>query len=138
MPWLRRLGAIVVGVVTAVIVAALSFSILVAVWPAYAEAAPTRSFTLAMLLARLGVAVVITVAAACAATLAAGDDGRIAWWLGGLFVVASLPSHLDRMWDVFPIWYHAVYLLGLVPVAGLAARALRVRWPVAASGASTG
>lgn len=98
-----------------------------AFWPEYAAAEPHKHYTLTMLLARLAVAALCAAVAACGTTAVAGDNGRAAWWLGGLFVVVSLPNHLypGYVWNDYPAWYHLVYLSYLVPVAGLSARLFR-------------
>lgn len=114
-------GGLVVGFACAAVIARLAFGALQASWPEYAAAAPDRAFTLAMLWSRLGVAAVLVLASAAACTLVAGDR-RAAWALGGLFVLVSLPSHLHYVWAEYPVWYHAVYLLSLVPIAWLGGR----------------
>jgi hypothetical protein len=129
MKALRLIAGLVLGCVIAVIIARVGFSALRTAWPGYAAAEPEKAYTLGMLLARLAIAAILTAGAACAATLVAGDDGRSAWWLGGLFVLISLPPHLYYVWDDYPAWYHFVYLLSLVPVAGLSGRLLRAASP---------
>ena len=74
-----------------------------------------------MLWSRLGVAAFLTVASGAVTALVAGDR-RGAWVLGCLFVLVSLPSHLYYVWADDPVWYHAVYLLSLVPLAWLGGR----------------
>lgn len=134
MGYVRFASAMLLGCVSAVIVARVGFALMIAGWPAYAAAAPIKAFTLSMLFARLALAVVITVISACVATLVARDDGRIGWWLGALFLALSLPSHLHTVWNDYPVWYHFVYLAGLVPIAGASARGLRGWWPVRPAG----
>jgi hypothetical protein len=89
-----------------------------------------------MMFSRLALAVLCTAGAACIATLVAGDEGGAAGWLGALFVVVSLPSHLHYVWDAYPAWYHFVYLAGLIPIAWFSARALRAIVPARAHGAT--
>jgi hypothetical protein len=85
-----------------------------------------------MLIARLSIAALVTAGAACAATLVARDGERTAWWLGALFVLLSLPSHLHYVWSEYPVWYHAVYLLSLIPIAGYSGRFVATVLPRAA------
>lgn len=122
---LRLIAGLVVGCVSAVAIANAGFSVLRALWPAYAAAEPEKAYTLAMLFSRLTIGALCTAGAACVTTIIAGDNGRAAWWLGGIFVVISLPSHLYYVWKDYPVWYHFVYLSYLVPIAGLTARVLR-------------
>jgi len=122
MKALRVIASLGVGCATAVASAMLGFSILRAIWPGYAAAEPNKAFTLGMLIARLSLAALLTAGAACATTLVARDSGRAAWYLGVLFLILSLPVHLRSVWNDYPVWYHAVYLLSLVPIAGYSGR----------------
>lgn len=122
---LRLTAGLVVGCMTAVAIASAGFALLRALWPEYAAAEPTKAYSLAMLFSRLTVGVLCTAGAACVTTIVAGDNGKAAWWLGTLFLVLSLPSHLYYVWADYPVWYHFVYLFYLVPVAGLTARIFR-------------
>lgn len=89
-----------------------------AMWPDYASAVPTKAFSTAMLLARLGVAVV----ASSLAGLVAGRLGgaRAARAVGLVLTGVSAVFHIGLVWPDYPIWYHAVYLLSLAPVTALA------------------
>ena len=118
MKTIRVIAGLVVGILSAVGIARVAFATLQSVWPEYAAAAPDKAYTLPMLWARLGIAALLTLISAAVATLVAADR-RVAWVLGSLFVVVSLPSHLHYVWADYPAWYHAVYLLSLVPVAWL-------------------
>lgn len=118
---LRLIVGLLAGFVCAAVVAKLSFTALGAAWPAYAAAAPSKAYTLAMLGTRLGIAAFLTVVSAAVAVVVAGER-RAAWMLGAAFFVVSLPSHLHYVWADYPVWYHAVYLLSLVPLAWLGGR----------------
>jgi hypothetical protein len=115
---LRMMAGLIVGFVCAAGIAKLAFTALQLAWPAYAAAVPGKAFTLPMLWSRLTIAAFLTVASALAAVFVAGDR-RAGWVLGSLFVLVSLPSHLHYVWNDYPAWYHAVYLLSLVPLAWL-------------------
>lgn len=114
----RPIAGLLVGCFTAVAIARVALWILRATWPEYAAAEPTKAYTLGMLFVRLSIAALLTAGAASAATIVARDRGRTAWRLGVLFVLLSLPSHLYYVWDDYPVWYHATYLLYLIPIAG--------------------
>lgn len=120
------LGCVIaVAIATASVVAARTF------WPAYAAAELHKHYTLTMLFARLTVGAVSAAGAACGASAVAGDQSRAAWWLGGLFLVLSIPDHLypGYVWNDYPVWYHLVYLSYLVPAAGLTALLFRKLLP---------
>src|SRR5678815_3444522 len=94
-----RTAALLVGCATALAVAAVAFTLLHAVWPAYVAAEPTKAYDLGMLWARLGIGAVVTAAAGGVATLVARDAGRAACWLGVLFFVVSPPPELYTVWN---------------------------------------
>ena len=129
MKGFRPIAGLLVGCATAVAIAKVGFWLLRIIWPEYAVAEPHKAYTLGMLLARLSIATLLTAGAACATTLVARDKGRSAWWLGALFLLLSLPFHLHYVWDDYPVWYHAVYLLSLVPIAGYSGRFLAATLP---------
>ncbi|MEZ4235795.1 MAG: hypothetical protein R3F59_06465 [Myxococcota bacterium] len=85
-------------------------------WPAYASVAEEMAFTLPMLFARLGIGAVATLLAGALAAAVGGR--RAAAGAGGLLLVGFVPVHV-ALWTVFPLWYHATFLLSLVPLAVL-------------------
>ncbi len=119
---LRFIASLIVGCVIAI---AIAYAVLRALWPEYAPAEPQKDYTLAVLFSRLAVGALCRAGAACVTTIIAGDNGRAARWLGAIFVVISLPSHLYYVWNGYPVWYHLLYLSYLVLIAGLTARVLR-------------
>jgi hypothetical protein len=110
------LGAFL-GLAAWVVVGSLGLLVLRSTWAAYAAAEPVKAYTLAMLLARLGVACAACLAAGLVAARPAGRNG--AWAAGTLLLVLSLPVHLVEVWRDYPAWYHFVYLALLVPITGL-------------------
>ncbi len=120
----RFIMSLALGCGIAVAIATAGVLLARSLWPQYAAAEPHKHYTLIMLIARLAVGALSVAAAACGATAFAGDRERTAWWLGGLFLVLSIPNHLysGYVWNDYPIWYHFVYLSYLVPVAGLTPR----------------
>lgn len=128
---LRRTVAVIAGCLGAIGIALIAALLARELWPAYAAAEPAKAYTQAMLVARLVVAALCTAGGACLTTAVARDNGLAAWWLGGILLAISVPMHLFRVWADYPIWYHAVYLASLLPVAGLTGRALSLSrpWP---------
>jgi hypothetical protein len=121
----RLVVSLVVGCITAFAIAGIGFFLLRALWPAYAVASPAKAYTLAMLFSRLVLGVLCVAIAAGISTVMARDNGRAAWWLGGIFLLVSLPLHLHYAWHDYPAWYHFVYITYLVPIAGLAGQLIR-------------
>lgn len=119
---LRFAAGLGVGCAIAAVIGTSGFFALRLWWPGYAAAEPDKSYTLAMLVARLTLGALATAGAAWSATMVAGDRGTTAWVLGGLFLSVSAPLHLFHIWADYPAWYHFVYLADLVPIAGMAGR----------------
>ena len=123
-----RLGAaLVAGCATASAIALTAAFLARNLWPEYAAAEPQKAYTLVMLVSRLTVGAFCAASAGCVTTIIARDNGKAAWWLGGLFLAISLPIHLYRVWAGYPLWYHILYLSYLVPLAGLTGRAISSR-----------
>lgn len=91
-------------------------------WSDYAAAAPTKAYTFAMLLSRLTLAAVCSISSGFLAMTTAKENRKAAWWLGGCLLLGSIPLHLPisffNVWADYPAWYHAVYLLSLMPLTG--------------------
>ncbi len=105
------------GIFTAACLLALGEGAL-KLWPAYAAAAPTKSFSIAMLFARLGLGAGIVMLAGFLATTAGKGDRQLGWWIGIFLCAVSTPLHLVQ-WSDYPVWYHLTYLSYLIPIAGL-------------------
>ena len=101
-------------------------------WPAFAEANHTFNttqvvtFDQAMMITRLALGGVASVAAAWIAALTLRDN-RIVPMAGGLaLLVFFIPNHI-MLWDKFPIWYHLTFLLSLVPLTYAGNRIASIR-----------
>jgi hypothetical protein len=90
--------------------------------PGYSAVEHAMLFTLPMKIARLSIAVVSAIAAGVVARMTA-PASRVAPWIAGAALLAMfLPVHLFYAWSKFPIWYHATFLLTLVPLVVLGAQ----------------
>ena len=117
--------AVVTALLTYVVVGAGGLLALAATWPGYGAVAPTRGFSFGMLSARL---VVALVAALAAGAVAGRSHGARAAWMAGIVVLAVASyRHLVLLWAPYPAWYHAAYLLPLVPAMIAAAALTRPR-----------
>ena len=120
------LGALL-GLAAFIAVGSLGLLVLRTAWHEYALAEPLKLYTLAMLVARLSVAQVASLAAGVLAERSAGPAGggaagggaAGAWAAGTLLLLLSVPLHF-QVWYDYPVWYHVVYLALLVPVTGIA------------------
>jgi hypothetical protein len=84
-------------------------------WPAYAEVADAMSFTLPMLVARLSIGAVATLAAGLTTAMLAPGSMTPRLITGAVLLVAFIPVHVG-LWNTFPVWYHLTFLLSLVPL----------------------
>ena len=83
--------------------------------PGYTEAEPEMAFTLPMMVARLAMAAVTSVATG-AIIRAIGPASKPAPWIVGLLIAALfLPVHI-QIWARLPVWYHLFFLITLAPL----------------------
>ena len=124
---LRSIVSVSASLLVWMAVATLVNRALGAAWPAYALATPAMAFTLPMMIARLLMGAVATLAAGGAAQ-AAGQRRWLALVTGCLLLVFFLPVHV-QLWQRFPLWYHLTFLGSLVPLAVAGGRVARTRVP---------
>lgn len=110
------IAVVAAAVVWVVLVSLLDRALRLAI-PGYTEAEPTFAFTLGMMLARLGIGALSSLAAGAVAALIARSAARAPWITGALFLVLFVPEHV-KLWNVLPAWYHLTFLLTLVPLFG--------------------
>jgi hypothetical protein len=117
----RKIIAFVCGLVAWIVVASLLNRLLRVGLPGYAAAEPTMAFTLAMKWARLALGALASLTAGFVVARVAPQCRRLPLILGVLVLVAFLPVHY-QLWNRFPIWYHLVFLLTIVPLVLTGAR----------------
>jgi len=121
-----RLAAALAGVLLFVAFAFAMNRLALAVWPAYAEASPSHSFTTGMHLARLAAAVVALLGSGyVAARVARGE--RIAVMISaGVLLLLGGANHLtEPTWSHYPLWYHLAFVGLIVPCILLGGRSHR-------------
>ena len=137
---MRSVGAVAAGLAAWIVAVTIGNVALRAALPGYGEAeaalrvappgdatAALATFTLAMLIARLLLAAAASVAAGLTTARIARNNARMSWILGILLVLLFIPVHV-WMWTRFPLWYHAAFLVSLLPCTLLGA-ALATRTP---------
>src|SRR5262245_44779115 len=87
-------------------------------WPAYASVADAMTFTLPMMLARLSIGAVATLAAGWVTAAIAPQSMLVRLMPGLILLVLFIPQHIS-LWSTFPVWYHLTFLLSLVPLTYL-------------------
>jgi hypothetical protein len=106
---------VVAGLVVWAAVATVGGIVMRGTWADYARVADAMTFTLPMMIARLTIGAVATIAAGrVAAVIGQSTLARLA--PGLLLLVIFIPQHIT-LWQKFPIWYHLTFLLSLVPLA---------------------
>lgn len=112
------------GLLVWVIVASLLNRLLRVGFAGYATAELTMTFTLGMKVARLVVGALASLAAGAATGVITRRRTGAAWALGVVLLVAFIPAHI-HLSARFPIWYHLVFLVALVPLVVLGAALVR-------------
>ena len=110
--------AVVAGLLTWVIMTIVAGLIMRGAWPEYAAVADAMTFSVPMMLVRLSVGAVATLAAGCIAALVARQSTRATLTTGLILLMLFIPQHV-MLWARFPIWYHFTFLLSLVPLTYL-------------------
>jgi hypothetical protein len=121
MSILRKAGVVLMGVAVFAGAAAMSALLAKATWPDYAAADPTRDYSLLMLLARLAAGMLATVAAGWVTVLVDRQSEQTLYSTAVLLLLISLVEHY-RVWAQYPVWYHLVWLISIVPCALLGGR----------------
>lgn len=82
--------------------------------PGYAAAEPALDFTLTMMIARLAMAAVASIAAGAVIRSIAPASKAAPWIVGGAMLLFFLPVHI-QIWPRLPVWYH-LFFLGTLPL----------------------
>lgn len=119
--WLRALLAIAAGFIVWFAVATVGNLAVRSLVPGYVEVERAMNFSLVMLLARLvlGAGASIVAGVACAAVT---PHTRVPTYVFALLLLALFLTVHVSLWDKFPIWYHILFLVSLVPLIMLGAR----------------
>jgi hypothetical protein len=116
----RGIAAVLGGLVAWFVVVTAVNLVLRVSWPDYAAAEKPMAFTLGMLGVRLAMGVLASLCAGFMAAWIAKGFGMPAKVLSVLLLLAFIPVHYG-LWDRFPIWYHAMFLVSLIPFTLLGA-----------------
>ncbi|HTS22487.1 MAG TPA: hypothetical protein VMN79_11845 [Casimicrobiaceae bacterium] len=134
--WLRTAVAILAGFVVWFAVATVGNFVIRWLVAGYSDVEKAMQFTSGMLVARLILGAVASVAAG-AACASIGRSTPLAIYLFAVLLLALfVPVHVG-LWATFPAWYHIVFLGSLIPLAVLGARLVRV-WSAGAKPGSSG
>ena len=131
---LRIILAAGLGLLAWFVVATVGDWLIRAALPGYAAAEPGLRFTLPMMIARLILGAVSSCAAGLVCAFAARALPVAAAVLAAVLLLLFLPVHYS-LWSRFPFWYHATFLVSLVLLTLVGARAAQ-RFPAPRSPAT--
>jgi hypothetical protein len=110
----KNIIGVVAGLAVWMIVVTIAGFILRVSWPEYASVASAMTFTLPMMIARLSIGALATIAMGSVTAVIARS--LIAKLMPGIIMlVLFIPQHM-MLWQKFPVWYHLTFLLSLVPL----------------------
>jgi hypothetical protein len=109
---------VVAGLLAFVAVVAVAGIIMRGTWPDYARVADAMTFTLPMMIARLTIGALATIAAGLVTAVIARRSTLVRLAPGLLLLAGFIPQHI-MLWEKFPVWYHLTFLLSLVPLTYL-------------------
>src|SRR5215470_8584151 len=104
----KNIIGVVAGLAVWMIVATIAGFIMRVSWPAYASVASALTFTLPMMIARLSIGAVATIAMGIVTAVIA-RSGIAKLMPGILMLVLFIPQHI-MLWPKFPVWYHLTFL----------------------------
>ena len=110
----KKIVGVVAGLAVFVIVATVAGLIIRVSWPAYAGARSAMTFTLPMMIARLSIGALATIAMGFVTAVIA-QSVIVRLMPGVIMLLFFIPEHV-MIWEKFPIWYHLSFLLSLVPL----------------------
>jgi hypothetical protein len=106
---------VLIGFVAWFAVATLGNLLIRALIPGYEAAEPAMSFTLSMQLARLVLGAASSIVAGLACALMTRADLGAVKAFAAVLLLFFLAVHVS-LWNEFPWWYHALFLLSLLPL----------------------
>jgi hypothetical protein len=111
----RTISSIIVGLIAWVLIVTLLNWGLRLGLPGYHAAEPAMQFTLTMMIGRLLIAALTSLAAGALVSLITPGKRWAPWVVGLILLALFVPEHI-RLWDKFPVWYHLTFLVTLVPI----------------------
>ena len=117
----RAIAAVAAGLIAWTLIATLCNLAMRAAWPGYATVEAAMGFTLEMMLARLLIGALSSLGAGWLAAWISRQNAGAIYALAAISVALFIPAHY-RLWEKFPLWYHAVFFISLAVMPLLGAR----------------
>ena len=111
----KKVLGVVTGLVVWVSIVIVAGIVMRRSWPAYASVAAAMAFTLPMLIVRLSISALATLAAGFVSGIILPRSMVARLMPGVILLIAFIPQHI-MLWDKFPVWYHLTFLASLVPL----------------------
>lgn len=118
----RLIISVIVGFLVFNLIAFLVVNSIGIVWPELSAIENPQDYTMPMLWFRLGIGSATFLVSGLIAGLISRRSGLAGLILGIVFELVFLPIHLFVLFEDFPIWYHAIFLLYVIPVTWLGSR----------------
>ena len=119
----KNIAGVVAGLVAFLAIVAVAGIVMRGAWPEYARVADAMTFTLPMMIARLMIGALATIAAGLMTAVIARGSTFVRLAPGLLLLAAFIPQHI-MLWEKFPVWYHLTFLVSLVPLTYLGGTAV--------------
>jgi hypothetical protein len=117
---IRSILAVVVAIISWWVVATICNLILRVALPGYAAVEAIMKFTLTMMICRLVIGLISSLAAGFVCAAVAGRNGLAPKVAAVLMLLLFIPVHY-LLWNKFPVWYHLFFLITLAPTMLLGA-----------------
>ena len=131
---LRAILSVIAGVVTWMIIATAGNLVLRSAWAGYAAVESTMEFSPAMMVSRLVLGAAASIGSGIVGAWISRGSRRAVGILAAILLLFFVPVHY-RLWDKFPVWYHAVFLISLVVLTVIGGMLYRSRREIAGSAA---
>jgi hypothetical protein len=110
---------IILGLIIYAMVGTLGLYLLKVCWADYNLSSEDKSYTTHMLIARLLLALLASIAAGVGGAKVANDNGKSSWFVAAVVFCIAAYIHFAVVWRDYPSWYHFTYLLTTLPTIGL-------------------
>jgi len=117
---------VVIGSLCHLVLMIGSFKLLLVLWPDYQEAYNHENLTFFMMLIRLVLSGLSLVLAGII-TVVVSKNQSLSWITALVLLLIGAGTHFTIYWDDWPIWYHAAYLLPIIPVVGFSGKLVKIK-----------
>ena len=132
---LRAILGVIAGVVAWMLIATAGNLVLRSAWPDYAAVEPTMAFTPVMMVSRLVLGAAASIGSGFVGAWISRGNRIAVGALAAILLLFFLPVHY-RLWERFPLWYHAAFLISLLVLTVIGGMLFRPRAEITGSPAT--